>query len=337
MKKLFTTIHLVLLLFIGLGCSTEINESDYEFSGDSGVKVTFSAVINNQNNTPLGRATGTSWDVGDIIGITCGDKQMNVSYEYTGESENYFKSVDKTQEIWLMGTDEYEVSAYYPYIGADGTAPAAINVETKSENQITEIEREKIDFLYASSIANRENPNVELPFNHVMSRIVLTFKGDGIDLSNIDCYITGLKLEGSFNPNTGETSLNEESAIESVNQVLTEKNNYTMTALFLPQSLSPKGLLIEAGMNGVYYKVELAASDLPELKSGYSYNYTILAQEYSDNPIKLTITDTQITPWVNHDGGSITPDPNLAGTDAGVNPSDWGNIENEDIIPVEKN
>lgn len=322
-------------VFTFAGCGTEISESDYKFAEDSGAKVTFSAVIDEQQNSGLTntRATETSWEVGDSVGITCGSKQINVKYKYSGDAGNYFYAVNERKEIWLMGTDEYAVSAYSPYRGEDGTAEAAFTVETTSENQATAEQRKDLDFLYASGTATRENPNVQLAFSHVMSRIVLKFQA-GADLeklTDIDCYITGLKLKGTFNPNTGETAVNEDAAIESVNQVLTDENNHTMTAFFLPQAIED-GILIEAGMNGIYYQVNV---DLPSLQAGYSYTYTVTANDYNDNPIKLTISGTEINPWTNVDGGTLEPDPSLAGTDAEITPGGWGDIENEDVTPEE--
>lgn len=322
-----------------MSCGTEINESDYKFGEDSGAKVTFSAVIDEQQGSglPTTRVTETNWEVGDCVGITCGSKQLNVQYKYSGDAGNFFYAVNGTKEIWLMGTEEYQVSAYSPYRGEDGVPEAAFTVETTTENQATEEQRKELDFLYASGTANRENPNVQLAFSHVMSRIVLKFvAGADLDkLSDIDCYITGLRLRGSFNPNTGETVVNiddkPENKIGSVNQVLTDENNHTMTAFFLPQSVE-KGLLIEAGMNGIYYQVNV---DIPSLQPGYSYTYTVTANDYNDNPIKLTITGTEITPWTNVDGGSFQPDPSLAGTEADITPDTWGNITEEKVTPTD--
>lgn len=336
MKKNYVMATFAMLILAG--CSNEIKEGDIKFGDVTGAKVTFSAVINNHSASNLVRATATSWEAGDVIGITCGEKQTNVSYEYTAEEGNYFKAIDRTKEVWLMGSDEYEVSAYYPFNGTDGVTPPPLKVETTSENQATEAGRQAIDYLYASGVANRNNPNVQLAFNHVMSRIVLTFQaGEQIDeLSDIDCYITGLKLTGTFNSTTGETKVDEEAKEGSVNQVLTDENHHTMVAIFLPQAVPGNEILIEAGMNGVYYKVEIPVADLPRLEPGYSYNYTIVADKYNDNPIRLTVTGTQIIPWNNQDGGSFNPDPNLSGTDAETGATDWGDIENEDITPTEK-
>lgn len=323
------------LLFMA-SCSTDVKDSDIKFANDKGAKVTFSAVIdNNQNSGITSRATETDWEAGDCVGITCGDKQVNVKYEYTAEEGNYFKAVNNRKEIWLMGTEEYNVSAYHPYMGEDGVEQPSIAVSTVTENQKSEESRKAIDYLYASGVAKREQPNVQLAFSHVMSRIVLKFEaGEDLTggLTDIDCYITGLKLEGSFNPNTGETAVNPECAIASINQVLTDESNHTMTAIVLPQAVE-NGLLIEAGMNGTYYQVK---ADIKEVKPGYSYTYTLTANDYNDSPIALKITGTDINPWTNIDGGSFVPDPSLAGTDADVTVGGWGDITEQVVTPTEK-
>lgn len=336
--QLFACMSLAALFTVG--CSTDIKEEDYRFSNDEGKKVTFSAVINDQTSNdmkPNTRATETSWVVGDLVGITCGDRQVNVQYQYSGDANNYFTAVNNRKEIWLMGTETYDVSAYWPFSGTEGKAQAPQAICTSSEANATAETRNQFDYLYASGTATRENPNVQLAFSHVMSRIELKFvPGDLPKLDDIDCYVTGIKLNGTFNPNTGATTVDEQvdgqpQAIGSINQVLTDNNSHTFTALVIPQTLE-EGLLIEAGMNGIYYQVKV---DLTELKTGYSYNYTVTANDYNDNPIKLTITGTEIKPWTNVDGGTLDPDPSLSGTEAETDPTDWGKLDDEDVIPSE--
>lgn len=83
MKINYVTAALALLLMAG--CSNDVKESDIKFAGESGAKVSFSAVINNQEASELvTRATETSWEMGDLVGITCGSRQVNIEYEYTG-------------------------------------------------------------------------------------------------------------------------------------------------------------------------------------------------------------------------------------------------------------
>ena len=197
MKKNHVVATLACLLMAG--CSNNISDSDIIFSGDPGAKVTFSAVINDPNGNELSRVTGLNWDDGDTISITCGPTQQNVPYRYN-KGDNSF-TTNRAEEIWLLGNEAYEVTAFYPY-----SSDNVQKVATTSENLTTAEKRSKLDFLFASTQATREQPNVRLDFNHAMSRIVLQFQagkdkdGQPLTLTDIDCYVTGLKLNGSFDP-----------------------------------------------------------------------------------------------------------------------------------------
>lgn len=335
MKKNHVVATLACLLMAG--CSNNISDSDIIFSGDPGAKVTFSAVINDPNGNDLSRVTGLNWDDGDTISITCGPTQQNVPYRYN-KGDNSF-TTNRAEEIWLLGNEAYEVTAFYPY-----SSDNVQKVATTSENLATAEKRSKLDFLFASTQATREQPNVRLDFNHAMSRIVLQFQagkdkdGQPLTLTDIDCYVTGLKLNGTFDPKTGQTAVDEDAAGASVYQSLTDANNHTFTGFFLPQTLGSEGLLIEGAMSTkttrVYYKVEI--TNLKELLPGYSYNYTLTANDYNDSPIRLTITGTQISPWKDVDGGNLEPDPGVVGTETTMTPSDWDTITNEDIEATPK-
>lgn len=314
------------------GCGLELDESDYKFDVEEGAKVTFSAVIDDNLASQLAgtRATETDWEVGDTVGITCGSAQVNVKYRYTGGTENYFEAVDNTNEIWVMGSETYEVSAYYPYTGEDDSQPAPITVDTSSDNQSTEELRKSLDFLYATATATRDEPNVQLAFAHVMSRIVLEFEpGDLSALSDIDCYVSGMRLSGTFDPSTGVTEVDETVATSHVYQELTDDNGHTFTALFLPQTLD-NGILIEAAMNGIYYQVTVNPGSL---QAGYSYRYTVTANDYG-TPNALTVTNTQIAPWSEVDGGTLEPVPSLAGTESDASVNDWDTTAEETITPT---
>ncbi len=103
MKINYVTAALALLLMAG--CSNDVKESDIKFAGESGAKVSFSAVINNQEASELvTRATETSWEMGDLVGITCGSRQVNIEYEYTGGENSLFSAKSGYAEnIWGSG------------------------------------------------------------------------------------------------------------------------------------------------------------------------------------------------------------------------------------------
>ncbi len=315
-------------------CTTDLRSPDAIFASDAGVKVNFSAVINNQSGSSMtgSRASGTSWDVGDLIGISCGDNQLNIEYQYNSDG-TFTAPGGVAEEIWVLGTQVYPVVAYYPFTGDSGTVPDAIAVTTSDALEQTADGRASLDFLFAETEVEAADPNVTLDFHHAMSRIQLQFEAaTGYQLSDIQLYLIGLKTEGTFNTQTGEIVADSASVNDIYYSAITAADNYLVEAIVLPQEIENK-FYFQAGMNGAYYEVTF---DLTELKPGVSYNYTIVADEYSDNPFVLTITNqTQITDWDNLNGGTITPDPSLAGTDANTTASDW-NLNSQTIIPTKK-
>lgn len=249
MKKNYVTAAFALLLLAG--CSNDVKESDIKFSGEAGAKVSFSAVINDQEASNLvTRATETSWESGDRVGITCGKDQMNVEYQYSPDNTGLFNAVNgKIEDIWVLGTQTYDVLAYYPFTGTSGTEPVAVEVNTGTEVQTNKETRKQIDFLYATGVATSQQPNVQLSFRHVMSRIKLTFTpGEGVTLSDITCYLIGLKQEGTFNPVTGVAAVSTaetvkpEDIIWDGDRKVGADGNYTIEAILLPQVVSRKGL-----------------------------------------------------------------------------------------------
>lgn len=188
---------------------------------------------------------------------------------------------------------------------------------------------------------------MHLNFNHVMSRVNLKFvpgtdpDNNPVTLTSIECYLVGMKLKGTFDTTTGVAAVTEDAALGDLKQTLTADNDYTFTAYLLPQTISAEGLEIEAAMSTadgrrIYYYLELPTTDWPELKSGYSYNYTLTANDYmTADPTVLEISGTDINPWTEVNKEE-TPDAKALGTEAYVNGSEWGEMENEDIVPVVK-
>ncbi|WP_294553488.1 fimbrillin family protein [uncultured Bacteroides sp.] len=336
MKKNYVMIAFTLLLLAG--CSTDVKESDIKFAGETGMKVSFSAVINSQTGTPLTqtRATDTEWEVGDSVGITCGDNQQNIHYKYTGNADNMFAAKGGVaEEIWVLGTQEYGVSAYCPFMGTSGVTQGIVNVLTNSENQATSEKRKYLDFLYATAKASAAQPNVKLSFYHKMSRIKIKFEaGDGVSLSDIDCYLIGLKLDGTFNTSTGATVVSESATPMDIYWGnVGQADNHTMEAILLPQEVTDK-VSIQARMEGRLYEVQFPK--LAELETGVSYNYTIEANmsvDQKDYVFTITKEGTQINDWTveeeeiksdstSPDTGAATDNPNWSVEDGEINASE---------------
>ncbi|MDE7118795.1 MAG: fimbrillin family protein, partial [Bacteroidaceae bacterium] len=157
------------------------------------------------------RASGTSWDAGDQIGITMDDRYVNM--EYTTESTDgkftgttmYFKN--KREPVTLI--------AYYPFAGEEGTAQTSITASTTADRQ-TPKNQPKIDFLYATKEnVTGSDPNVNLTFSHKMSKLTFTFKegNKGTNVGKITSYeIGGLVLDGTFNAVTGVCAAKSDAA-----------------------------------------------------------------------------------------------------------------------------
>ena len=97
--------------------------------------------------------------------------------------------------------------------------------------------------------------------------------------------MVGIKRNGTFDTETGVAAVAEDAAVSDLRQMLNADNDYTFTAYLLPQTIGAEGLLIEATMRStdgrrIYYSLEIPVSDWPEMKAGYSYNYTLTANDY---------------------------------------------------------
>ena len=144
MKNISSMAALAALLLVSCG-----QDTDVKFAGDEGAKVTFSASINEQNSQDVSRVTGVTWDDGDEVSIPA-DLHRKMCSTVT-MPPTIHTAINRFDEIWLLGNEEYDVTAYYPHVGEEGTVPPVQIVEITSENQDTPEERAAFDFLYAST------------------------------------------------------------------------------------------------------------------------------------------------------------------------------------------
>lgn len=136
---------------------------------------------------PATRASGTTWDNGDRIGVT--DTGNDTQYDNVPYilKNGTFEAEEKV--IYIEDTKTHIFRAYYPYDAAGGTLAATTDA-TAQQNQPA------IDFLFASGATGDKNsPEVSFTddhaFHHRMSRITLTFEaGDGVDFSVINLKAT---------------------------------------------------------------------------------------------------------------------------------------------------
>lgn len=352
MKNIYFMASLATLLLAG--CSKD--DGSYKFeNSEPGVKAAISATIDGLIETPKSRAADETWSVGDLIGISCTDNysenhdQKNFEYQATDVNGN-FQAVDRFKEIWFLGANEFQVTAYYPYTGVPGVIPNKQSAITSSEYQ-TVANQPKIDYLFASTKASYENPSVNLSFYHKMSRLVIKFvsqtESDGTpiipNLGVIDCYLVNVKQSGTFDPTTGTAIADKQNSDAVINrniyQQTNEANKHTLSLILFPQPEITNArvdavMKIEGRPDDIYYKIPLGNL---HLEAGKSYNYKVVAKlDPEENKIILEISKGSINDWNEVPEISVEPEPGKVQTTVeGTTINGWNPDEEEVEVEVE--
>ena len=269
------------------------NNGNENLNGDL-VAAQFTADI-----APATRASGTTWDNGDRIGITDigNDSQYgNVPFIL---KNGKFEAEGKV--IYIEDTKTHTFRAYYPYNAAGGILAATTDA-TAQQNQPA------IDFLFASgATGDKNNPVVSFTdktakggednsFHHRMSRITLTFEaGDGVNFSVVkpERYtLDGLLLTGTFNTADGSATADNGAQTGELTMDLAD-GNLTSSIILFPQTVASLPLVVN--YKGQEYHATLT---MPEgaLQAGNNYTYTVKV-----NATGLTLEGCTIGNWV--DGG----------------------------------
>ena len=287
--------------------------NDNEVTDNGPVAAVINAEISNAVTT---RASGTTWAMGDQIGISTeegtGTYFNNVCYEWNGSS--FTTPVENA--IYFQSPEVVTFYAYCPFTGIPGTAAGVLTgVSTGKENQTAE-NRPLIDFLYASgAIASTHNPTVNFTdgnpsgtanpdpaldhsFHHCMSQISLTFEaGEGISFSAVkpESYtLSELALEGSFDTATGIAKADEDAQTADLTMDL--GGTLTSSVILFPQEVQSIGLTVKFDGNG--YNATL---EIPEdaLKAGNNYTWTVRVSVKG-----LMLENCTIGAWTDGNSGS---------------------------------
>ena len=269
------------------------NNDNENLNGDL-VAAQFTADI-----APATRASGTTWDNGDRIGITDigNDSQYgNVPFIL---KNGKFEAEGKV--IYIEDAKTHTFRAYYPYNAAGGILTATTDA-TAQQNQPA------IDFLFASgATGDKNNPVVSFTdktykggednsFHHRMSQITLTFEaGDGVDFSVVkpERYtLDGLLLTGTFNTADGLATADNGAQTGELAMNLAD-GNLTSSIILFPQTVASLPLVVN--YKGQEYHATLT---MPEgaLQAGNNYTYTVKV-----NATGLTLEGCTIGNWA--DGG----------------------------------
>ena len=245
------------------------------------------------------RASGTTWDNGDRIGIT--DIGNDTRYGNVPFILKNGKFEAEGKVIYFEDTKTHTFRAYYPYNAAGGILTATTDA-TAQQNQPA------IDFLFASgATGDKHSPVVSFTdktgkggennsFHHRMSQITLTFEaGDGVDFSVVkpERYtLDGLLLTGTFNTADGMATADNGAQTGELAMNLAD-GNLTSSVILFPQTVASLPLVVN--YKGQEYHATLT---VPEgaLQAGNNYTYTVKV-----NATGLTLEGCTIGNWA--DGG----------------------------------
>lgn len=255
---------------------------------------------------PATRASGTTWDIGDRIGIT--DIGNDTRYGNVPFILKNGKFEAEEKVIYIEDVKTHTFRAYYPYNAAGGTLAATTDA-TAQQNQPA------IDFLFASGATGDKNSPVvnftdktaeggeDHSFHHSMSQITLTFEaGDGVDFSMIkpERYtLDGLILTGTFNTADGIATADDRAQTGELTMELAD-GNLTSSVILFPQTAA--SLPLTVNYRSQNYRATLT---VPEgaLQAGNNYTYTVKVRNKG-----IEVSEATIAKWNDIDGGEVGAD-----------------------------
>ena len=279
MKKMTKLFALALLAGAMVSCSTEDTAPSTQ---NDKVAVQFTGGIS--VNT---RAAGQDWADGDKIGIfmieagktlsadAISEGVDNVCYQTSGSSA--FSPISGGKTIFFPIDGDVDFYSYYPQTTVNDYKVALNMADQKSQ--------EAIDFMYAKTTGcNKAKPQVDLKFNHMLSKLVLNVQpGNGLtedDLNRLTVTIKDQNTTATFNLADGVISGEGNPADIEMKAVQVGKR---YEAILLPTASTTREIVFN--LNNGYEAPFIWKMD-SELKGGNLYNYTT---------VKLTRTGMALT------------------------------------------
>lgn len=266
---------------------------------DSPEEVSFSAGI-------LSRASGSSWDAEDKVGISAtggGTSYSNVQYQVAEAGASVaFNPV--AEAICYTADAPMSFTAYYPYTE---TLDNGFIYKNTAETQ------EGVDFLW-SGVNNRpysEAPVVSFTFRHQMALLEVQVTSDD-DLSRQNVVIGGLKHDGGFNTVIGEAKPNAEA----------QAQDWTVGTAVSGTEFEFSGFIYPQDANELSVKIgeQEAKLSLGQNMFQAGYKYTVTA----------TIDDGKISAQITINGNTIEGWEDAAGKIAFIGDAETSDALNDE-------
>ena len=286
MKKTFFLLSLATAGLLS-ACS-----SDEPMAGREG-ELRVSATLNEM----MTRVDGASWTVGDQIGVSDDQGNLNVLYS-AGSTSGEFTS---DAGILVKGNQTYSFTAYYPYSADLSGNEIAFNVVDDNANYTTE--PAKYDFMFASAVqATRKNPSINLRFSHSMAKIAFTLTDKAGALTAANCQVaytlSNVATEGTFNVSTGAVTPGATTGIIK-NTAEIGKQSAVFVPSYAEGNSTEIEIVLEVTVDGE--TSNYTGRFKPALLAGNQYNYS-LEITYGK---ELSVSTATITDMIKNDEGNI--------------------------------
>ncbi|MDD3969217.1 MAG: fimbrillin family protein [Proteiniphilum sp.] len=268
------TKNLFFLFFMGvvmlISCESEVEYPENPLSPKN--QVIFQGTI---GATVTTRATGTSWNASDSIGVYAlhsgetlptGIYHAKENIKFTTPGDGIFTAA--TDGITFPETGNLDFIAYYPFQATITGYSLPVDVSNQTNPSA-------IDLLYSNNAkgASATNATVALQFSHMLSKLVLNLTaGDGISsLTGLTASLAGVKTEGSMSLTNGiVTAGTTTTAITPV--IALSGTTGTATAILLPGD-DLANATITFTLGGKTYEWNPATQ---ATQSGKKYSYSLV-------------------------------------------------------------
>lgn len=287
MKKILLASSMALALLAG--CSTDTDEA--QMASDSTLKVTASI------NEVKTRASDTSWDTNDLIGVSGGD-YVNIQYVTTA-GDGSFTAVTEANAI--TSTDEMSVSAYYPFTGTENTTAGTIDISVvDTDNAYLSASEKNFDYMFAEAVTT-SNLVASLKFEHKMSKLVFTITDETTtEDGSISLTLSNIAVSGTFSTEEGTVT-----AGDATGTVTTSGTEGSAISLILPSYSTASSNVVSLTLtsNGKNYTTTFT----PALVASTQYSYTIaISAEEETTETAVTVSSESISGWTDTTNEDLT-------------------------------
>lgn len=290
------------------------------------------------------RATNSSWDEGDAIGIFMKKSGSVLSSSALAINAKYIKStgtstfnpVPSNEVYFPFNHEKVDFISYYPH--TDELVDLNYPVDVSDQSNLS-----SIDLLYSNNVAsiNSATESVQLLFKHQLSNVILNVSladSSDEDLIDLKAKITNVNTKANFLLVDG--SINNENNLEDVSFNMSEvEGKVSGQAILLPTSdLGNVTLLMTLGTK--IFKFDLkTATEITSFEKSKKYTFNVTLKPGKDAEVENVTAS--IEDWVDGGTENVTIDETPPGeTDQPVdedNPGGGGNIGDGDGDGSEEN